>query len=142
MNNSKTLLSSLLKTTQLGQVTIRSILDLGMDPELRETLRSQLREYDTIETEAHSLATQRGWELRELDPAIRILTDMVTRSRLSGRETDTKIAGMMIRGNTNGMISGLKTFRQCCESDTPIRVLSQKLLDCERANIRRMEDFL
>lgn len=142
MNNSKALLSSLLKTTQMGQIGIRSVLDLGMDPGLREALRSQLREYDTIETEAHTLASQRGWELRELDPAVRFMTDMMTRSRLSGRETDTKIAGMMIRGNTNGMIKGLKNIRQYTGNDTPIRVLSQKLLDCERANIRQMEDFI
>ena len=142
MKNSKELLSSLLKTTQMGQVGIRSVLDTGMGPGLRQALESQLREYNTIETEAHTLASQRGWELPELDPAVRIMADMMTRARLNGRGADTKIAGMMIRGNTRGMIKGLKNIHQYTGQDAPIRILSQKLLDCETANIRQMQQFL
>lgn len=142
MINSKELLTSLLKTAQMGQIGIRSVLDTGMDADLREALESQLREYDTLETEAHTLAGQRGWELRELDPAIRIMADMMTRARLQGRDPDTRIAGMMIRGNTRGMIKGLKNLHQYTGKDTDLRILSRKLLDCEEANIRQMQQFL
>ena len=124
MKNSKDILSSVLKTTQMGQVGIRSVLDTSMQPGLRAALESQLREYDSIETEAHTLATQRGWELNELDPGIRFMTDRMTRLRLNGRNTDSKIAGMMI------------------QRDEHISILSQKLLDCETANIRQMQTFL
>jgi len=142
MKNSKDMLSSILKTTQMGQMGIRSVLDTSMRPALRKALESQLREYDTIETEAHTLASQRGWELRELDPAVRIMTDMMTRSRLSGRNPDSRVAGMMIRGNTRGMIKGLKNIHQYTGKDASIQILSQKLLDCEQANIRQMQQFL
>ena len=142
MNNSKELLTSLLKTAQMGQIGIRSVLDTGMDADLREALESQLREYDTLETEAHTLAGQRGWELQELDPAIRIMADMMTRARLRGRDPDTRIAGMMIRGNTRGMIKGLKNLHQYTGKDTDLRILSRKFLDCEEANIRQMQQFL
>ena len=110
MKNSKEILSSVLKTTQMGQVGIRSVLDTSMRPGLRKALESQLHEYDSIETEAHSIATQRGWELEELDPAVRFMTDMMTRMKLNGRNSDSKIAGMMIEGNTKGMIKGLKNL--------------------------------
>lgn len=142
MKNSKEVLSSVLKTTQMGQIGIRSVLDASVLPGLREALESQLREYDSIETEAHSLATQRGWELPELDPALRLMTDMMTRMKLNGRNTDSKIAGMMIQGNTKGMIKGLKNLHQFEGQDQQIRILSQKLLDCETANIRQMQAFL
>ena len=142
MNNSEALLTSLLKTTQMGQIGIRSVLDTGMDADLRKALESQLREYDAIETEAHTLAGQRGWELRELDPAVRIMADMMTRARLNGRDRDTRIAEMMIRGNTRGMIKGLKNLHQYTGKDTSVRILSQKLLDCEEANIRQMQQYL
>ena len=104
MKNSKQILFSLLKTTQMGQVGIQSVLDTSMRPGLRKALESQLQEYDSIETEAHSIATQRGWELSEIDPAVRVMTDMMTRMKLNGRYSDSKIAGMMIQGNTRGMI--------------------------------------
>ena len=142
MKNSKDILSSVLKTTQMGQVGIRSVLDTSMQPGLRAALESQLREYDSIETEAHTLATQRGWELNELDPGIRFMTDRMTRLRLNGRNTDSKIAGMMIQGNTRGMIKNLKNIHQYDQRDEHISILSQKLLDCETANIRQMQTFL
>ena len=142
MKNSKEILSSVLKTTQMGQVGIRSVLDTSMRPGLRKALESQLHEYDSIETEAHSIATQRGWELEELDPAVRFMTDMMTRMKLNGRNSDSKIAGMMIEGNTKGMIKGLKNLHQFAGQDEKINILSHKLLDCETANIRQMQGFL
>lgn len=142
MKDSKALLTSLLKTAQMGQVGIRSLLDTGMDAALRQALESQLQEYDTIETEALSLAGQRGWELTELDPAVRFLADRITRSRVTGRETDTKIAAMMIRGNTRGMIKGIRNAHRYEGHDASVRILSRKLLDCEQANIRQMQQFL
>ncbi len=142
MKNSKEILSSVLKTTQMGQVDIRSVLDTSMRPGLRKALESQLHEYDSIETEAHSIATQRGWELPELDPAVRFMADMSVRMKLNGKNTDSKIAGMMIQGNTKGMIKGLKNLHQFGGQDEQIGILSQKLLDCETANIRQMQGFL
>ena len=64
MKTSKEILSSVLKTTQMGQVGIRSVLDASMRPGLRKALESQLQEYDSIETEAHAIAFQRGWEVK------------------------------------------------------------------------------
>ena len=142
MKSSKEILSSVLKTTQMGQVGIRSILDTSMRPGLRKALESQLHEYDSIETEAHTLATQRGWDVPELDPGVRFMTDMMTRMKLNGRNTDSKIADMMIQGNTKGMIKGLKNIHQFLGQDEQIQILSQKLLDCETANIRQMQGFL
>lgn len=142
MKTSKEILSSILKTTQMGQVGIRSVLDTSMRPGLRKALESQLHEYDSIETEAHAIAGQRGWELRELDPAVRFLSDKMTRMKLNRRNTDSRIADMMIQGNTRGMIKGLKNLHQFPEQDEQVSTLSQKLLDCETANIRQMQTFL
>ena len=142
MKNSKELLSSVLKTTQMGQVGIRSVMDLSMRPGLRKALESQLREYDCIESEAHAIASQRGWELPELDPAVRFMTDAMTRMKLSRGNCDSKIADMMIQGNTKGMIKGLKNLHQFPKLDDQISTISQKLLDCETANIRQMQTFL
>ena len=126
----------------MGQIGIRSVLDTSMRPGLRKALESQLKEYDDIESEAHSIASQRGWELDELDPAIRLMSNMMTRMKLRGKNTDSKIADLMIQGNTKGMIKSLKDIHQYPETDDRISTLSQKLLDCENANIRQMQGFL
>ena len=142
MKNSQQILSSVLKTTQMGQIGIRSVLDTRMRPGLRKALEQQLREYDQIETEAHALASQRGWELKDLDPAVRMMSNMVTRMKLSAGGTESKIADMMIQGNTKGMIKGLRNMHQFPREDSRISALSQKLLDTENANIRQMQAFL
>ena len=73
---------------------------------------------------------------------IRTMADMMTRVRLKGGNTDSKIAGMMIQGNTRGMIKSLKDLHQYNKQDHQIKSLSQKLLDCENANIRQMQGYL
>ena len=142
MKTNKEILSSILKTTQMGQVGIRSILDTSMRPGLRKALESQLQEYASIENEAHAIASQRGWELPELDPGARFMSEMMTRAKLAHGNADSKIAGMMIQGNTRGMITGLKNIHQFNGQDGQVSTLSQKLLDCEPANIRQMQSFL
>ncbi len=142
MKPNQQFLSALLKTSQLGQVQIRSILDTSLGSSLRTTLEAQLREYHSIETEAYTLALQRGWELPELEPGRRFLQDRLTRLKLNGPDRDSRIADILIQGNTKGMIRGLKHLHQAEHLDHQIRVLSQKLLDCENAHIRQMQRFL
>ncbi len=142
MKDSKEILSSILKTTQMGQIGIRSVLDTSMRPGLRKALESQLREYDSIESEAHAIASRRGWELPEVDPAVRFMADRMTRMKLTRGNCDSKIADMMIQGNTKGMVKGIRNQHQFLESDAMVNTLSQKLIDCETANIRQMQSFL
>ena len=142
MKTGKEILSSVLKTAQMGQVGIRSVLATSMRPGLRKALENQLQEYHIIEREAHAIAAQRGWDLPELEPAARYFTNRMTRIKLNRRNTDSKIADMMIQGNTKGMIKGLKNLHQFPEQDNQISILSQRLLDCETANIRQMQGFL
>lgn len=142
MNKNQQFLSTMLRTIQTGKVEIRSVLDISMPSSLRNTLETQLQEYDRMETEAYSIALQRGWEVSDLEPGKRFLTDKLTRLKLNGRRTDSKIAGFLIKKNTNAMILGLKKFNQLEDPDYQLKILSQKLLDSATANIRQMQLFL
>ncbi len=142
MKGSKDILSSILKTTQMGQIGIRSILNEPLQPSLRTELKSQLQEYDAIEQEAHGIARARGWELKELNPAIKRMTNMMTHTRLSYGELDSKAAAMMIRGNTRGIIKGFKNLNQFPPSDKQVSALAQQLIDTEEANNHQLQGFL
>lgn len=142
MQNDRQMLSSILKTAQMGQISIQKALDSSMRPGLRKALQSQLQEYDAIESEAYALATQRGWELREIQPGRRMVTGIMTHMKLRRGNTDSKIADMMIQGNTQGMILGLKNLHQYQQQDSQVSALSQRLIDCETANIRQLQTFL
>ena len=142
MKGSKDILSSILKTTQMGQIGIRSILKTPLKGSLQAELNSQLKEYDAIETEAHGIALSRGWVLKELDPAIKGMTNVMTRSQLSFGNANSKAAAMMIRGNTRGIIKGYKNLNQFPPTDQRVSDLAQKLIDFEETNNRQLQGFL
>lgn len=142
MKGSKDVLSSIVKTTQMGQIGIRSVLNAPLRASLQDALRSQLREYDRIEREALALATSRGWEVKQLDPSIKHMTNMMTKARLRFGDSSSKAAAMMIQGNTRGIIKGYKNLNQFAVPDERISQLSRKLISCEQANIQQMQGFL
>ena len=142
MYDSKSVLDGLISNVQMGQTGIRSVLDRAVRTDLRRDLHDQLAEYDTVETKAHSIAKARGWELNEVNPAIKAMSNMMARMKLSVGRPDSKIAAMMVQGNTRGMIKGLKNLHQLEHRDERLQILTQKLLDCEDANIRQMHQFL
>lgn len=142
MKGSKDVLSSIIKTTQMGQIGIRSVLNAPLRASLKDALRSQLQEYDAIEREALALASSRGWTLKQLDPTVKSMTNMMCKMKLSFGDSSSKAAAMMIQGNMRGVIKGYKNLNQFAVPDERVRILSQKLLDSENANIQQMQGFL
>ena len=142
MKTNKDILASIMKTTQMGQLGIRAVSNQVARAELKRALQDQLKEYDAIEREANSIAAMRGWELKDLDPMAKLMSKMYTRTNLSFGNVDSKVAAMMIQGNTRGMIKGLKNLNHCPNPDARIRSISQKLLDCESSNIKQMQGYL
>lgn len=141
MKTNREVLCTMMKTTQAAQLQLRYCLNTSMRPGLRKALESQLQELNTIETEARAIACQRGWELPEPEPAARLVTSAAVRLKLR-RSTETKIADLLIRENTEGMLRGLKDLHQLPQPDSKLQMLSQKLLDCETANIRQLQSYL
>lgn len=142
MKNSKDILASILKTTQMGQLGIRAVLPYAVRQDIKDALHSQMEEYDTIEREAHAITSARGWELNELDPAVKFMSKACARTNLMFDRTDSKIAAMMIQGNTRGLIKGLKNLHHSKNPDSSVINLAQKLLDCETENIRQMQGYV
>ena len=142
MKSSQEILSSLLKTAQMGQTGIRCVRKLSLPEEMHRALADQLREYDAIEQQAQALAAQRGWTLDGLAPIAKTMSAAVTRTQLMGGNQRSKIATMMIQGNTRGMIKGLKNLHALSQPDASVSRLSGELLRCEEQNIRQMQSFL
>lgn len=115
---------------------------MPLHADLRQELQAELKEYDSIEREAQALAASRGWELEELAPIAKSMSQMVTKTRLSYGDVNSKVAAMMIQGNTRGMIKGLKNLHHLRNEDQRLIDLSQRLLDCETANIQRMQGYV
>ena len=70
------------------------------------------------------------------------MSETMSQMKLMGGNKDSKIAAMMIQGNTRGMITGLKNAHQHYEKDEKVTALCDKLLSFETANIKQMQPFL
>jgi len=142
MKNNKDILGSVLKTAQMGQTGIRSVIKQNPGPKLENALQEQLSEYNAIEQEAYDIAQSRGWKLKELSKTSKIMSDMMSRSILMYDHNDSRMAAMMIQGNTRGMIKGIKNAHQHHATDPKVEALAEKLINCENANIQQMKDYL
>ena len=142
MKNSKAILSAILQAAQRGQIQLRSVLTRSMGAALRSTLESQLGEFDAIEAEAHAIASERGWDLSEMGPMQKVLLYMGRQMRIHRWNPDSKIAGILIQDCTAGLSKRKIHPHSYKVHDSQVSALSQKLLDCETAAIRRMKPFL
>ncbi len=142
MLSNQNLLTSVLHTVQMGQIGIRSVMGGAIRPGLKQELQDQLSEYDAMETEAQRLAAANSWVLDDLNPAIRTMSNVMSRVQLMGGERDSKIAGMLIQGNTRGSILGLKNLHKAEKADQEVKALAQRLLNRETINIQKAQEFL
>lgn len=142
MNNNKDLLTSVLHTVQMGQTGIRSVKNNAINAGLKQELDAQLQEYDSIEKEALRLAKNRGWELKNVNPIVQQMSRFMSQIQLLAGEADSKIAGMLIQGNTRGIILGVKNLNRSEHDDAQITQLAQRLLNRENINIQKSQTYL
>ena len=141
MNNEK-MLTSLLHTVQMGQSGIKCVMGSVVRPALKQEMMHQLKTYDRMEAQARQLAAQNGLQLRDIHPGILKMSDLMAKARLVGGERDSKIAGMLIQGNTRGMILGIKNLRRGKKTDTEVQALARSLVEQERLSIENTKGFL
>lgn len=142
MKTNKEILDSIIKTVQMGQCGIRCVQDKASGSKLRQVLHDQMQEYDSIERQAYALATKNGWLMEPLDSGVERMSSMMARMQLIGNHTDSKIAKMLVQGNTRGMIKGYKNLHHCVKLDPSVDEIAQKLLYREKENIRQACEYL
>ena len=142
MINSQRVLNDIIKTSQMGINGINVVMPKTSQPALRQALKVQRREYSDIEQQAKLLARQKGYQIDQLKPINRKMGALMSKGQLMVGEPNSKIAGMMIQGNTRGMILSLKNMRRCSNPDSEVADLSQKLLETEKNNIVSMQGFV
>ena len=142
MINSERVLNDIIKTCQMGIQGIDIVMDKTSEPALRQALKVQRKEYSDLEAEGKLLAQRKGISIEQIGAVTRRMSAWLSRGQLLVGEPNSKIAGMMIQGNTRGMILVLKNTRRCDTSDEQIAELAQKLLVTQKHNIESMEPFV
>ena len=136
------MLNEIRKTTDMGVVGIEAVVQRTGEQLLRKALYQQKLEYEALYRDADRLLQKRGGSRHNVPSIAKRMAAMSSQMRLMRGPVDSKIAGMMIEGNTKGMIKSYQTIRQMGQSDPETLALSRKLLDTELHNIEQMKKFL
>ena len=142
MINSERVLNDVIKTCQMGIQGIDIVMDKTGEPALRQALKVQRKEYSNLEAEGKLLAQRKAISIEQIGAVTKRMSAWMSRGQLLMGEPNSKIAGMMIQGNTRGMILSLKNMRRCDKPDAQVAHLAQQLLETEKNNIVSMQGFV
>lgn len=141
MINDETVLSNLLQAAQMGQSGITAVMPMACGVGLRQALKAQRKEYANLEQDIKSLARKLDCPVRQSPPMVRYMSSMGARGQLLFGDRDSKIAGMMIQGNTRGAIQSQKDLHNG-KLNNEVSAMARKMLETEKRNIQQMEPYL
>ena len=94
-------------------------------------------------TEADRLLREREGRVKNVSPLARYSSAMSAKMKVRMSDDPTsKIAELMLQGNTRGMIKSVQNIRSMGLLDPKVSGLSNRLLQTEQANIDQMKGFL
>ena len=142
MNHDTQMLQGICKSTEMGQSGIRSVMRSAKDPAMQRALASQLREYDAIHNQADRLLRDRGESAQRIPGMALTFSRMSAGMKMAMDSSSSAIAGMMIQGNTKGMVKSMRQNRALTILDPKVSGLNNRLLQTELSNIEQMKSFL
>ena len=140
--DTNSLINEIRRTTDMGVVGIEAVERKTAQQTLRDALRQQKQEYHELYNRADCLLQQKSGEKRDVNPLAKRMAAAGSAMKLMLGRSDSKIAEMMIEGNTKGMIKSYQSIRRLEPTDADTLALSRKLLDTELHNIEQMKKFL
>lgn len=136
------LLQYIHKTAQMGIDGLRDIEPKAREAKLRSAITGQIGEYERIAGEAGRLLKSRGEEPRDPGMMAQLSSGMSTKAQLVLDSSSSKLAEMVIQGNTMGVTKGTKHLNDYAGDDRRIKALAEQLIATEHANIEQMKPFL
>ena len=136
------LLSYIRETAQMGHDAIDTILSYSPCTPLTDALRQQKAEYGELYSSATEMLKARGSDPEPLPMGAKMGLMMSRARNAMSPPSSSKIAEMMITGNTKGAIKSIQHHRQYLGKDERVTDLSKKLLETEQNNIEQMKPFL
>ncbi len=136
------LLGYIRETALMGHDGIDAVMKYAHCKPLQQALLQQKAEYGELCNTATDLLKQRGGTPEPLPMGSKMGLTMNKAMQKFSPPSTSKIAEMMISGNTRGIIKSIQHSRQYLGKDKTVTELGQKLLETEQNNIEQMKPFL
>lgn len=137
------ILAEIYRNAQLGVVSITDILPEVDDERIKEELLREHEEYERICSEAATLATKFGLELKEPNPMKKAMMWSAIKMGTASDNSAQNVAQMMIKGTVTGLTS-LKTSLTDVEKimDPEVKKLLTDLIAIEEDFEKKLKAFL
>lgn len=138
------MLSDIHKNADMGQDTLRHILDATKDTEFSKTVSRQMQEYEkAFQVSGQMLKARHAPEKQKEAPMISKWMAHMNINRKSMQDMQTsKLAEMLIQGSTMGVTSLTRQIRDYDGEDTEVLDFAKKQLKREEKNIDELKKFL
>ena len=130
------------ETAAMGVLGLQDLLPQAESSGMRQSLRSQIREYQDIAHSSAQLLQAKGAQPKDPGLMARLSSQAMATVKTLADFSDSKLAEMVIQGNNMGVTKGLKHLHDYRGNDPKIRALAEKLLAAEQANVSQMQPFL
>ena len=139
------MLSDIHKNADMGQDTLRHILDATKDAEFSKTVSRQMQEYEkAFQVSGQMLKARNAPEEQKEAPMISKWMAHMNINRKSMQDMQTsKLAEMLIQGSSMGITEAVKKLHQY-ENDVEkdIKKLMERLQEFEEENVEKLKEFL
>ncbi len=137
------ILAEIYRNAQLGVVSITDILPEVDNERIKEELLREHEEYERICSEAATLATKFGLELKEPNPMKKAMMWSAIKMGTASDNSAQNVAQMMIKGTVTGLTS-LKTSLTDGEKimDPEVKKLLTDLIAIEEDFEKKLKAFL
>lgn len=134
-----TLLNDVFQNAQMGVDSTQRLIELAEDKPFQSVLIAQRNRYQDIYDRTLQLSDQ---ELKGKKTLQKLSSTMMINFQTIKDKTPSHLAGMMIQGNTMGVIDITKSLRENQAADSSVLGLAQDLLSMQKGNIDEMKPYL
>ena len=130
------------KTAEMGTKGLEDVEGQIREEPLREAVGRQVAEYRKISNKAGELLRSHGEEPDDVGLMARLSSEVMSKAKTFPDASASKIAEMVIRGNTMGITKGIKHLNDYVGDDRQVKALAQQLIATEQDNVEQMKRFL
>ena len=122
--------------------TIRQLIGVVEDKDLKEHLKTQFQGYEEFHQAAKELLNEHGYDEKGLGIMEKARTYFMINLQTMTDPSVSHIASMLITGSSMGIVEAIQKYRQYEDADPKIRDLMDKLRKFEEYNMEKLKDFL
>lgn len=142
MNKNIEFLNYIYQNAEMGDNSISELLKIITDQTFKNSIESQLHEYQMILDKTTALLAKFNGDVKGLNAFAKISTYMMINIKTLTDQTPSHISEMLIQGSSMGITDITKKLHEYNDADQEIVNLATSLLHIEQQNIESLKKFL